>query len=114
MDMATFNQLAFNVVRDGWPKLVENWDEVRRADPGQDDLIAVVQVEQRGCALMPRRAFMKQFRPPSGFEHLMRPAGDMDPPRPRARVMWVLCLGADHQHFTMRVSRDDMLSVKLT
>lgn len=108
-----FEETAFNLVRDSWIKITEQWDELRKEHPEEDDLIAVVQVEARGCALMPRKTFLKQFKPPSGFEHLLRPAGELDPPRPRHWVLWILCLGPHGKHSTIRVSRDQALQVTI-
>lgn len=105
----TLQDQALAIVRDGWDTLTAQWDDLRQKHPELDDLVAVVQVQQKGCAIMPRRRFLKQFNPPSGFEYLKRPAGDVDPPKPRASVMWVLALGPE-DHTCFRISREQMNS----
>lgn len=108
--MSHLEQEALALVRDRWKIITEQWDALRREQPALDDLIAVVNMDQRACAIMPRRQFNQQFNPPSGFEHLKRPAGDVDPPKPRESVMWVLAL-AREDYASFRVSRHQRVAI---
>jgi len=111
--MQEFESRALECLRRGWLVLTQQWDEMRRDHPEQDDLITVLTVHNGECALMARKKFLQQFRPPSGFEHLLRPAGELDPPRRRDTVMWVLCLGENGRHITLRIARNQALAVEM-
>ena len=60
-------QQAIRLLRDQWKRVTQQWDELREEHPAEDDLIAVVNTGEKTCMIMPRRQFMKQFNPPSGF-----------------------------------------------
>lgn len=106
-------QTALSLVRDRWNKISDQWDSLRCDHPAENDLILVVRIADEACALIPRKTFLEGFNPPTAFDHLRKPAGDVHPSRPRESVMWVLAIGEGDDYASFRVSRHQSGEVKM-
>lgn len=109
----TTEETALDLVRGKWNRISDQWDALRRDHPGENDLILVIRIADESCALMPRRTFLEGFNPPTAFDHLRKPAGDVHPARPREGVMWVLAIGETDDYASFRVSRHQTGEVEM-